>query len=121
MKSSFTDFKRIIKAFSYSQQGLQGAFETEVAFRQDLVICAILSLVALFCPFDITQKMILLFSHVLILLMELTNTAIEVAIDRIGQEYHLLSKKAKDIGSSLVLLSFFLTILLWVMAIYSIL
>ncbi len=97
--------KRIVNAFGYSIEGLKSAYKSEAAFRQDLF----LFLINAFCVFYFVKEkhsiIWLLFSGLLILLMELVNTAIEYVVDRIGTEKHELSGRAKDIGSSLVLLA----------------
>lgn len=106
MKNTATGFKRILKAFTYSGKGFVSTFQSEAAFRQDLIIF-VLGAIAVFI-FDLTglQRALILSSLFLILLMELVNTAIEVVVDRISEDYHPLSGKAKDIGSLLVLISF---------------
>ena len=106
MKSEYTGLKRILKAFSYSWNGFVAAFKSEASFRQDVAFCAIAGIVLCLLPLSGVQLAFLIFSLFLILLMELINTAIESVVDRIGEEYHLLSKKAKDIGSLLVFLAF---------------
>ena len=106
MKSKYSGIKRIIKAFTYSFDGFMAVFKNEAAFRQDLIFCLVAVIILSLLPLESTQFAFLLFSLFLILFMELINTAIEVIVDRIGEEYHLLSKKAKDIGSLLVLLAF---------------
>ncbi len=113
MKATNTGLKRILKAFVYSYNGFTAAFKSEIAFRQDLTVAVIFSLLALFLPLVLWQKAIMISSLLIILLMELVNTAIETIIDRISPDYHELSKKAKDIGSLLVLLSFVNAIILW--------
>ena len=106
MKSSDTGIKRILKAFCYSYDGFAATFKSEAAFRQDLLFCFIMGLVLFFLPVKGVTLAFMIFSLFLILLMELVNTAIEAVIDRVGAEYHPLSKKAKDIGSLLVLMAF---------------
>jgi len=106
MKSKYSGIKRIIKAFTYSFDGFIAVFKSEAAFRQDLIFCLVAVIILSFLPLESMQFAFLLFSLFLIVFMELINTAIEVIIDRIGKEYHPLSKKAKDIGSLLVLLAF---------------
>lgn len=106
MKSKYNGIKRIIKAFTYSFDGFIAVFKSEAAFRQDLIFCLVAVIILSFLPLESMQFAFLLFSLFLIVFMELINTAIEVIIDRIGKEYHPLSKKAKDIGSLLVLLAF---------------
>jgi diacylglycerol kinase (ATP) len=119
MKSNKKGIKRILSAFTYSYNGFISAFKSEEAFRQDLLICLILSLVAIFLPVSTIEKIILFSSLFLVLLMELTNTAIEVVIDRISDDFHPLSKIAKDIGSCLVLISFLHLVLIWGIILYN--
>lgn len=109
-----TGIPRIYRAFGYSWAGLKATFRTEAAFRQELALCAILAPLA--CYLDITalERALLLASLVLVLLVELMNTAIETLVERISPEIHPLSKKAKDIGSAAVLLALLLAAILWV-------
>ena len=113
MKSNDTGIKRILKAFCYSYDGFTATFKSEAAFRQDLLFCFVMGLMLFFLPVRGLALAFMLFSLMLILLMELVNTAIEAVVDRIGAEYHPLSKKAKDIGSLLVLLAFIHWGLVW--------
>lgn len=106
MKSEYNGLKRILKAFSYSRDGFVATFKTEAAFRQDILFCIVAGVILCLLPISGVQTAFLLFALFLILFMELINTAIEVVVDRVGEEYHPLSKKAKDIGSLLVLLAF---------------
>lgn len=106
MKSTYTGIRRIFKAFSYSYDGFKAAFKSEAAFRQDIAFCLIMFPLCFILPNSKAETAFLVFSLIFILFAELVNTAIEVVIDRISDEYHLLSKKAKDIGSLLVLLAF---------------
>ncbi|MBR1945548.1 MAG: diacylglycerol kinase [Alphaproteobacteria bacterium] len=106
MKSKLKGIKRILKAFIYSYDGFKAAFKSEAAFRQDIFFCLVFGASLFFMPFSPFQSALIVFSLFFILFAELTNTAVETAIDRIGDEYNDLSKKAKDIGSSIVLLSF---------------
>ena len=106
MKSEYTGIKRILKAFQYSFDGFVAVFLSEAAFRQDLLFCILCGFVFCLLPLSGMALAFLFFSLFLILFMELINTAIETVIDRIGEEFHPLSKKAKDIGSLLVLMAF---------------
>ena len=106
MKSNHTGIKRILKAFCYSYDGFTATFKSEAAFRQDLLFCLVMGLFLFWLPVRGAALAFLIFSLFLILLMELINTGLEAVIDRIGAKYHPLSKKAKDIGSLLVLLAF---------------
>ena len=113
MKATDTGIKRILKAFVYSRDGFISAFKSEVALRQDLAVFAIFSIFAMCLNLVLWQKAVLISSLLFIVIMELVNTAVEVVIDRISPEYHELSKKAKDIGSLLVLLAFVNAVILW--------
>lgn len=113
MKATDTGIKRILKAFVYSRDGFISAFKSEAALRQDLAVFVIFSIVAMCLNLVLWQKAVLISSLLFIVIMELVNTAVEVVIDRISPEYHELSKKAKDIGSLLVLLAFVNAVILW--------
>lgn len=113
MKSPYTGFKRILKAFTYSYDGFSAVFKSEAAFRQDLVVFVLGIAACIFLPASLSLKLLMFFSLFIILLTELANTAIETIIDRIGEEYHPLSKIAKDIGSLLVLIAFVNAAVIW--------
>ena len=110
--------ERVWKAFFYSISGFKLAFKDEAAFRQELLLVLVLSSLCLFLPLPIWLKALILFSHVLILIVELLNTAVESIVDMVSPEFHLDAKKAKDTGSSAVLLALMLTGGLWIYAIY---
>ena len=118
MKSNKTGIARILKAFTYSWQGLKSTFQSESAFRQDLIVFTLGTLISFFLPISGFECALMLFSLVLILLMELVNTAIEVVIDRISPKFHPLSGRAKDIGSALVLLAFINAIMVWLLILF---
>ena len=113
MKATATGIKRIINAFGYSCAGFKQTFKSEAAFRQDLLFCAVMFIISLFLKVTLIQWLLMITALFFILIMELINTAIEAIIDRISADYHELSKKAKDIGSLLVLMSFVLTFIIW--------
>ena len=104
---------RIIRAFGYSFDGLKAAFQSEAAFRQELLLVLLLTPVALLLEVSLESKALMIASLFLILMAELVNTAIEAIIDRISEETHPLSKKAKDVGSALVLIAFINAISVW--------
>ena len=106
MKSPYKGIKRIIFAFKNSFNGLKSAFMSEAAFRQDLFFVFVSLVIVYFLKITLVEKSILVFSLIFILFAELTNSAIETVVDRISPDYHKLSGIAKDIGSSLVFLSF---------------
>lgn len=113
MKSQYTGIKRIIYAFKYSFDGLLSVFKTEAAFRQDTMLCIAGWCILPLLNLAFYSKLILGFSLVFIILAELINTAIERVIDRIGPEYHILSKQAKDIGSAIVFITITSVVTLW--------
>ena len=119
MKTTKKGIARILNAFKYSYDGFISAFKSEEAFRQDILVCTILAPTAIFLPITIVEKLFLFSSLFLIVLAELTNTAIEMTIDRISDEIHPLSKIAKDIGSCLVLISFLYLITVWGTILYA--
>ena len=106
--------KRILNAIGYSYAGLIAAFKNEAAFRQELLLVAILLPVAFWFGEGTIEKVLLTSSLLLILIVELLNSAIESTIDRIGSEQHELSGRAKDIGSAAVSLALLNALVIWV-------
>ena len=100
--------EKLWNASKWSIAGLVGAFKNELAFRLELVAAVILTPLAFYIAEDLNQLLWLIFSVYLVLIVELLNSGIEAAIDRIGQELHQMSKYAKDVGSAAV----FCTVLL---------
>ncbi|MBI3042385.1 MAG: diacylglycerol kinase [Betaproteobacteria bacterium] len=100
-----TGMRRIWNALFYSLDGLAAAFRHEDAFRQEAFLAAILIPAALFLPASGTGKALMIGSVLLVLIVELLNSAIEAAVDRVSRENHPLAKRAKDIGSAAVFLS----------------
>ena len=93
--------------------GLVYAFLEESAFRQELTLFVLLSPVAFFLPIAHLDKALLISSLILVLVVELLNSSVEAAIDRISFEHHDLSKRAKDFGSAAVMLALLIAVLLW--------
>ncbi|MDR0769703.1 MAG: diacylglycerol kinase [Burkholderiales bacterium] len=108
--------KRIFNAFFYSAHGFAAAWRDEAAFRQVVLLAIVGIVAACFLPLSATVRVLLIGAHGLTLVVELLNTAIEAAIDRIGEERHPLSKKAKDCGSAAQLVILILVAALWVAA-----
>lgn len=106
-------FQRIINATGYSIAGLKAAWRNEAAFRQELLLLALLFPAALWLGSDMIQRMLLIGSLLLVLIVELVNSAVEAAIDRIGPERHALSGRAKDFGSAAVMISLVGAALTW--------
>ena len=93
--------------------GLVYAFMEESAFRQELTLFALLTPAALLLPITLLEKSLLVSSLMMVLVIELLNSSVEAAIDRISFEHHDLSKRAKDFGSAAVMLALFVATLLW--------
>ena len=108
---------RVCHAFGYSLAGLRAGWQ-ETAFRQEAVASIVLIPAAFWLGQSWIETVLLAGPVVLILIVELLNTGIETAIDRIGPEWHDLSKRAKDMGSAAVLLSLLLCAGTWMMALY---
>jgi diacylglycerol kinase (ATP) len=104
---------RIVKAFGYSMQGLHAAWRTEAAFRQEALAAMVLIPVAIFVPIPVLQRAALVVSVLFVMVVELLNSSLESAIDRIGLERHPLSKRAKDTGSAAVMLAITIAIVTW--------
>lgn len=113
MKPGKKGITRIIHAAGYSLQGLIASYKNEAAFRQELLLVVVLTPVALFLGNTGIERAVLLGSLILVLIVELLNSAIEAVVDRIGSEHHELSGRAKDIGSAAVMLSLFNTTVIW--------
>ncbi|MBZ0093687.1 MAG: diacylglycerol kinase [Sulfuricellaceae bacterium] len=110
--------KRLWNALFYSWAGLQAAYKNEDAFRQEVMLAVILIPLACFVPASAIGKVLLIGSVLLLLIVELLNSAIEATVDRISLENHSLAKRAKDIGSAAVLLTLFNLALVWGMILY---
>ncbi len=100
-----TGLTRVWNAFFYSIAGLRAAFRHEDAFRQEVFLAVLLIPAALFMPAAGIGKALMIASVLLVLIVELLNSAVEAAVDRISLENHDLAKRAKDIGSAAVMLA----------------
>ena len=105
---------RAVQAARNSWSGLTFAVREESAFRQELTLAACLIPLALILPFELLERLVLIASVVLVLIVELLNSSVEAAIDRISFEHHGLSKRAKDYGSAAVMLSLIMAGIMWV-------
>jgi diacylglycerol kinase (ATP) len=110
---SKSGLKRIYAAFFNSMDGLKTAWQNEHAVRQEVMLFVPASIIALLLPVSRIEALALIGVLILVLVVELINSAIEAAIDRISMERHPLSKSAKDIGSAAVLLIFALAVATW--------
>ena len=93
--------------------GLVYAFQEESAFRQELTLLALLSPIAFLLPTTHLEKALLIGSLLMVLVVELLNSSVEAAIDRISFEHHDLSKRAKDFGSAAVMIALLIAVLMW--------
>ncbi|MCI0516796.1 MAG: diacylglycerol kinase [Woeseiaceae bacterium] len=112
-KPGNTGIRRIIRAARYSSQGLLAAWRYEAAFRQELALTLVLMPLAFWLGQNAFERMLLIGVCILVLIVELLNSAIEAAIDRHGDDQHELSGRAKDLGSAAVLFSLLLVVLVW--------
>jgi diacylglycerol kinase (ATP) len=111
-----TGLNRLWHAFGYSLSGLKAAWQ-ETAFRQEAIGAFVLVPLAFFVGHTWVETTLLAGTVMGVLVVELLNTGIESAIDRIGPEWHALAKRAKDTGSAAVLLSVLLCVVVWAAAI----
>ncbi|HEX9184053.1 MAG TPA: diacylglycerol kinase [Burkholderiales bacterium] len=110
-----TGIRRLVNATRYSLEGLAAAARHEAAFRQELLLAVILLPLGLWLGANGVERALLAGSVLLVLIVELLNSAVEAAIDRISAEHHELAKRAKDYGSAAVMLSLALTGVVWVL------
>lgn len=93
--------------------GLVYAFQEESAFRQELTLFLLLTPISFFLPVSYLEKVLLISSLLMVLVVELLNSSVEAAIDRISFEHHDLSKRAKDFGSAAVMVTLLIAVLIW--------
>lgn len=117
-KAGATGLTRIINAAGYSWLGFKAAYKHEAAFRQELWLCILLMPSALYFGETLMDKAILISSLLFILIVELINSAIEAVVDRIGDEVHELSGRAKDMGSTAVFIAISMVMVIWVGVLY---
>jgi diacylglycerol kinase (ATP) len=110
--------KRIFRAARFSSQGLAYAWQQEAAFRQEALLAAILVPAAFWLGRSPTEIAFLIASCLLVLIVELVNSAIEAIVDRIGAEQHVLAGAAKDLGSAAVFVSLVFLAVVWIAVIY---
>jgi len=104
---------RVLNALRYSADGLRAAWRHEDAFRQEMILAAVLVPSALLLPVTLVERILLIAVVMLVLIVEILNTAVEVAIDRQSFEINPLAKRAKDLGSAAVLLALILAGGVW--------
>jgi diacylglycerol kinase (ATP) len=108
MESPFkgkTGVRRLVNAFGYSMAGLKAAYQNEDAFRQEVLLAIVLLPLAFILEQEAIGRALMVGSVLLVIMVELLNSAVEATVDRISLENHLLAKRAKDIGSAAVFVS----------------
>jgi diacylglycerol kinase (ATP) len=116
---SKSGFRRILNASSYTVQGLITAWKIEHAFRQELLVFVLGTIFAFVLPVSGFERLVLIGVLLLILIVELINSAFEAVVDRISLERHPLSKNAKDFGSAAVGLTAVLAAMTWGTVLYN--
>ena len=108
-----TGLKRVWNAFFYSLDGFKAAWKHEDAFRQESLLALLLIPLALLLTDAALERALMIASVLLVLIVELVNSAIEATVDRISLESHQLAKRAKDIGSAAVLIALVNVLVVW--------
>ncbi len=121
MKNAYkgrTGFRRIWHALFYSLDGLAAAFKYEDAFRLEVLLALVLIPLALSMHVGATAKALMIGSVLMVLVVELLNSAIEAVTDRISLDDHVLAKRAKDFGSAAVMISLIIAVVVWLAVIF---
>jgi len=113
-----TGLRRVWNALFYTFDGLAAAFRHENAFRQEVFIAALLVPIAFFLPAGGTGKALMIGAVLLVLIVELLNSAVEAAVDRISLDNHQLAKRAKDIGSAAVFVALVNVPVVWLLVLF---
>lgn len=112
-KQSKRGLRRLVDATAYSAAGLSTAWRGEEAFRQEVFVAIILVPLGLWLGENAVERLLLVGSWLVVMIVEILNTAIEATVDRISEDHHPLSGQAKDLGSAAVSLSLLLAALAW--------
>ncbi len=113
-----TGLRRVWNALFYSIEGLRAAYRHEDAFRQEVLLAVLLIPLALFLPASGLGKALMTASVLLVLIVELLNSAVEATVDRVSLENHRLAKRAKDIGSAAVMMSLANVVVVWLLVLF---
>jgi diacylglycerol kinase (ATP) len=113
-----TGLRRIWNALFYSFDGLKAAYRHEDAFRQEVWLALVLIPLAFFLPVSGMGKALMMASVLMVLIVELLNSAVEATVDRVSLEHHRLAKRAKDIGSAAVLFSLINVAVVWLLVLF---
>jgi diacylglycerol kinase (ATP) len=109
-----TGWRRIKNSLHFSLDGLRACYTGEEAFRQEVWLAAVLMPLAILLPISALSTASLIASVLLVMIVEILNSAVEAVVDRISKDHHFLSKKAKDMGSAAVFLSLVNVVIVWV-------
>ncbi|MBX2826271.1 MAG: diacylglycerol kinase [Gammaproteobacteria bacterium] len=118
MKNEATGVQRIFKAAGFSWQGLRSAYANEAAFRQEVWLAVVLLPLSFWVAGNGVEWALLISTVLLLLIVELLNSAVEAVVDRFGDEWHELSGLAKDVGSAAVLLALLMLGSVWIAIIF---
>ena len=110
--------RRVWNAMFYSFEGLTAAYRHEDAFRQEVLLALLLIPLAFFLPASGLGKALMITSVLLVLIVELLNSAVEATVDRVSLEHHRLAKRAKDIGSAAVMTSLANVVVVWLLVLF---
>jgi diacylglycerol kinase (ATP) len=113
MKPGKSGLARLVDATGYSWQGLKSCYRSEAAFRQEVWLAVVLFAASFWVAHTAVEWILLIAPLMLLLIVELLNSAVEAIVDRIGGERHELSGRAKDMGSAAVLLCLLLIVMTW--------
>jgi len=113
-----TGLRRIWNALFYSFEGLKAAYRHEDAFRQEVWLALVLIPLALLLPVSGIGKALMMALVLMVLIVELLNSAVEATVDRVSLEHHRLAKRAKDIGSAAVLFSLINVAVVWLLVLF---
>jgi diacylglycerol kinase (ATP) len=114
-----TGLTRLINAFNYSCAGLKTAYKNEDAFRQEVLLALVLIPLAFYLEHSAVERVLMVGSVLLLIIVELLNSAIEATVDRISLDHHRLAKRAKDIGSAAVLIGLLNLAMVWGLILFS--
>ena len=117
-KPGNTGIGRILRAAVYSAQGLASAWKHEAAFRQEVILMIVMSPVAFWLGRSALERTVLIGVFLVVIIVELLNSAIEAVVDRHGKEHHELAGRAKDLGSAAVFVSLVLAFCVWALVAY---
>ena len=111
-----TGWRRVVRATGHSARGLRDAWKFESAFRQEFVLFLLVLPLGAWLGRDWVERVLLIGSVILVLIVELLNSAVESTVDRISMDHHDLSRRAKDLGSAAVMVSLLLCAMVWACA-----